>query len=98
MPCFPLLILFFIEFDSENSSDPQTGSTGHLASVLAQFMFLQVPLQWHFRREPNSLEFSPFLHLCFPSETFKIEKRTKFPGIFLRSAKTSCHSRVDVTC
>ena len=38
-------------------------------------------LQLHFRREPNSPEFSSLLILCFPSETFKREKRAKFPKI-----------------
>jgi hypothetical protein len=52
----------------------------------------------HFERKPNSLEFS--LHLSSVGRPWHLElgKRAKFPGIFPRSAKTSCSSLTDGTC
>src|SRR5260370_8016729 len=55
-------------------------------------------LQWHFEREPDSLEFSPDKPPDHCTGLVHLRSRAGFPGILPRPVKRSCISRAHVTC
>src|SRR6266567_356745 len=49
-----------------------------------------ITLQWHFEREPNSLEFSSDIPSDHCTVQIHLRSRTRFPGILPRPVKRSC--------